>query len=97
MPFVIYHKETTLLIAERPSLYDTTYATERAAKAARTRMVKSGKINNVDDYGIAEKYQFHSTIEKMETKINMMSGKEFQQPVNTPLCCDPSSETYWSM
>jgi hypothetical protein len=31
------------------------------------------------------------------TKVNMMSGKEFEQPINTPLCCDPSSETYWSM
>lgn len=28
---------------------------------------------------------------------NLMSGKEFLLGANTPLCCDPSSETYWSM
>ncbi len=33
------------------------------------------------------------------TKIvtNLLSGKLARIPVNTPLCCDPSSETYWSM
>lgn len=29
--------------------------------------------------------------------INMMSGKEIEIDVNTPACCDPSTETYWSM
>jgi hypothetical protein len=33
----------------------------------------------------------------MKTVRNMMTGLEMQIPVNTPLCCDPSSETYWSM
>lgn len=28
---------------------------------------------------------------------NLMSGKEFEIAEDTPLCCDPSSETYWSM
>jgi hypothetical protein len=28
---------------------------------------------------------------------NLMTGKEVEIPYNTPLCCDPSSETYWSM
>jgi hypothetical protein len=35
----------------------------------------------------------------VETKKvrNLMTGKEIEIPVDTPLCCDPSSETYWSM
>ena len=33
----------------------------------------------------------------MKTVVNLMSGKEVQIPHDTPLCCDPSSETYWSM
>lgn len=28
---------------------------------------------------------------------NLMSGKEIEIPEDTPLACDPSSETYWSM
>jgi hypothetical protein len=48
-------------------------------------------------HAIAERAHFHAHIEKQETKRNLLSGKEFTQPVNTPLACDPSSETYWSM
>ena len=33
----------------------------------------------------------------MKTVTNLMSGKEVQIAHNTPHCCDPSSETYWSM
>lgn len=32
-----------------------------------------------------------------KTVKSLMTGKEVQIPVNTPLACDPSSETYWSM
>lgn len=33
------------------------------------------------------------------TKIvkNLMTGKDVEIASNTPLSCDPSSETYWSM
>ncbi len=33
----------------------------------------------------------------MKTVVNLMSGKEIQIPHDTPRCCDPSSELYWSM
>ena len=33
----------------------------------------------------------------MKTVTNLMSGKEVQIDRDTPHCCDPSSETYWSM
>lgn len=35
--------------------------------------------------------------DEIEVKTNLMSGLEFVQAVDTPLCCDASSETYWSM
>ena len=33
------------------------------------------------------------------TKIvkNLMTGLDVEIPVNTPRCCDPSTELYWSM
>lgn len=34
---------------------------------------------------------------EMKTVRNLMSGKEIEIAADTPLCCDPSSETYWSM
>jgi hypothetical protein len=34
---------------------------------------------------------------RTKTVRNLMTGKDVEIPYNTPLCCDPSSETYWSM
>lgn len=31
------------------------------------------------------------------TRTNMMSGREYREKYDTPRCCSPSSETYWSM
>jgi len=42
-----------------------------------------------------KRYRIHKV--KMETVVNLMSGKKVKQAVGTPLCCDVSSETYWSM
>jgi hypothetical protein len=28
---------------------------------------------------------------------SLSSGKEIEISINTPACCDPSTETYWSM
>lgn len=99
MSFVIYNKETTETIKKRfgsGHAFVNLFETETGAKIAFTKLVNQGKINR-NDYAIAEYKIFADMVEKQEVKINLMSGKPFSQPVNTPLCCDPSSETYWSM
>ena len=40
---------------------------------------------------------FYLGLTTTKTVTSLMSGKEVQIPVGTPLACDPSSETYWSM
>jgi hypothetical protein len=89
--FVIYHKESTILY-QHPKTYKSSWDTWRGAKVVRSKAKLDPK-----EWLIAHKDFFHKGIEKTETKVNLVSGKEFTQPVNTPLCCDPSSETYWSM
>jgi hypothetical protein len=32
-----------------------------------------------------------------KTVKNLMTGKEIQIDADTPNCCNPASETYWSM
>jgi len=88
--FIIYEKSTTRLYGG--SLMYKRYPTERGAKTCMTR-----KGLSPEQWAIAEEGEFHSKIEKQVTKRNLMGGKEFTQPLNTPLCCDPSSEIYWSM
>lgn len=94
MAYVIYNKDTTRLLNR------TMYKTLAAAKRARTMACRYGSSRLTglqSQFSIAEVSEFYKSIEKTEVKKSLLSGKEFVQPVNTPLCCDPSSETYWSM
>lgn len=99
MSFVIYHKETTRIYTytrHNPWRRVESYATMAAAKAAFTRLTKKGEVN-AQEWTIADRVMFHELIEKRVTKTNLMSGEEFQERVNTPHYCSPSSESYWSM
>lgn len=74
--------------------YYSTYPTLRGARIVATKMGK--KLNTTFD--IWESEQFAQVYAKrLKTVTNMMSGKEVVIHEDTPLCCDPSSETYWSM
>ena len=99
MTFVIYHKETTEIysyVRHNPWKRVESYKTMAAAKAAMTRLSKQGEIND-REWTICDKVMFHELVEKQVTKRNLMTGEEFQEQVNTPYYCSPSSETYWSM
>jgi hypothetical protein len=98
MSFVVYDKVSTLRLDRLTGTYmKEYYSTEAAAKAALTRAKKADDNLARYDFLIAPYAEFYKNIEKLETCTNLMSGKPFQQGVNTPLCLDPSSETYWSM
>lgn len=98
MAFVVYNRESTKILfkTKKHGKGQEYHATEAAAKAALSRAYKYGHITNPDDYAIAEDWDFAENIEKKIVK-NLMSGEPVEISVNTPLCCDPSSETYWSM
>lgn len=59
----------------------------------------NGTVRLIDkaDYAIADSLDFHDNIEKMVTRINLMSKKEFEERANTPIYCSPAYESYWSM
>jgi hypothetical protein len=94
--YVVFEIDTTLY-AGRKGKYDfPIFDTVAAAKSHITRLIKSGKYTR-DQITFAPRDHFQRQLEKRVTKRNLLSGKEFTQPINTPLACDPSSETYWSM
>ena len=39
----------------------------------------------------------YSNAKVTKTVKSLMSGQDVEIALDTPLCCDPSSETYWSM
>lgn len=94
--YVIYDKETTLLLNERKSYSHYAYDSVGAAKAAITRMVKKSKVTR-DRVDIADRETFFATIEKKEIRHGVISadGKEFTVGVNTPWSSGPWSESYW--
>ena len=50
------------------------------------------------DFAIAEYVDFAENIEKKVVRKNLLSGKDMApMSVNTPACCDPSTETYHCM
>lgn len=97
MSYVIYNPETTRV----PSfawgrVAINRYSSVSVAKSAITRAFNKGKIECKEDYAIAESGEFHNNIEKHVTRKNLMGG-DYEEAINTPNCCSPSSETYWSM
>jgi len=93
MAYVVYEVESTRIATEKRWGKEN-YATEAAAKAAKTRMAKKGKH---PELAVADINTYRTSIEKQVKRVNMMSGKEYYESVNTPNYCSPSSEAYWSM
>jgi hypothetical protein len=104
MGYLIYEVKTTRIVSKA-------YKTHAAAQAQLTRMsrkwwdtvYKPGYPETIRDadpiycYGIAEKEYYFRHIERKVVRVNLMSGVEYEESVNTPLACSPASEAYWSM
>ena len=98
MAYLVYEVSNSRImrIARNGYWQEATYKSEAAAKAALSRLSKKSAVE-ASKYAIAEASEFYRSIDKKVVVINLMSGKEVVQSVNTPRCCDVSSESYWSM
>jgi len=111
--FVVYHIASTHMVGPLPksgkphTLYARTYKTAHMAKRAcdkynagkRTHW-SAGHGNEVSgpgDYGWCSADHYQKRVVRMVERTNMMSGKKFMEPSNTPGYMSPSSEAYWSM
>lgn len=84
--FVVYHIKSTKLLK--------TFNLESAAKRSTTCMNRNAKSV---EYAYADSETYNTKIVYKKKVRNLMSGKLVEIDSNTPLCCDPSSETYHSM
>jgi hypothetical protein len=50
-----------------------------------------------DAYAACSLVKYNATVDVMVTRVNMMTGKTYQERKSTPLVCSPASESYWSM
>jgi hypothetical protein len=92
MSYVIVSKGTGLIVTDGPNK-SRAYKTFGAAKATRTRLCrKAGWITS--ELKIIESSTYQAPMKKVK---NLMSGVEIEIAADTPRCCDPSSELYWTM
>ena len=92
MSYYIIIRATGLIATDGPNK-SRSYKTFSAAQATRTRLCRKAGWT-AGDLSIVHT-QYYTP--KMVTRKNLMSGIEYQEDVNTPLCCSPASETFWSM
>jgi hypothetical protein len=83
--FVVYHIRSTMT--------DATYVTYYHA---RNRCDKLNKRDN-GSHEVSTIANYNKNVVHMVERVNMMSGKKYLEPSNTPNYCSPSSEAYWSM
>lgn len=81
---------------KNPQRRQVVYKTKAAARAALTRL-RNASRNPLGPEWEVEKLDDYINNLPMKTVINLMTRKPIQIPADTPLSCDPSSETYWSM
>ena len=66
-----------------------------ALRKANEKIARYGY--DVTKLEVCEKRFFHEHVEEQVKRVNMMSGKEYLEPVNTPAYLSPSRESYWTM
>lgn len=84
--FVVYHRASTQMMK--------VFNLESAAKRSKTCMNRNAGSNQ---YAYTFEDVYYKEVVKMKKVKNLMTGKEIEIPSDTPWCCDPSSETYWTM
>jgi hypothetical protein len=90
--FYIVARGTGLIVTDGPNR-TRAYKTFGSARATRTRLCRKAGYA-VDQLSIIDTRHYKP---RMVTRKNLMSGAEFEEDVNTPNCCSPASETFWSM
>jgi hypothetical protein len=90
--FYIVSRGTGLIVTDGPNR-TRAYKTFGSARATRTRLCNKAGYT-VDQLSIIDTKHYKP---RMVTRTNLMSGAEFEEDVNTPNCCSPASETFWSM
>jgi 3'-phosphoadenosine 5'-phosphosulfate sulfotransferase len=106
--WIVYNKETTAIheVRGRNGRVTDQYYGIGAARAAVTRLQRQWMkqqgvlVSNAGpqaDLAIAERDHYYAHIERQVRRVNMMTGAEYWESVNTSRHCSPSSEAYWSM
>lgn len=90
--YYIIVRDTGMIVTDGPHP-TRAYKTFGAARATRTRLCRKEGWS-ADQLSIVATRLYKP---KMVVRTNLMTGQEYQEDVNTPNFCSPSSESFWSM
>jgi hypothetical protein len=90
--YYIVARVTGLIVTDGPNR-TRAYKTFGAARATRTRLCNKAGYSVADLSIVATKHYKPRMVER----VNIMTGEKFEEDVNTPRFCSPSSESFWSM
>ena len=90
--YYIVSKGTGLIVTDGPNR-TRAYKTFGAARATRTRLCNKAGWT-ADQLSIVATKHYKP---RMVERTNIMTGEKFEEDVNTPYFCSPSSESFWSM
>lgn len=79
--FVVYHTASRTV--------EKTYTYEKSALKFWARLGAGYSVTDLDT--------FRSMPVPTKTVKSLMTGEMVEIPVDTPWCCNPASESYWSM
>ena len=92
MSYVIVARGTGLIVTDGPNK-TRAYKTYGAARATRTRLCRKAGWSASELSIVARDTYVAPRI----TVKNLMTGRDVEIDADTPWCCRPDSETYWSM
>lgn len=85
-------------MVEPLSLKRTRYASRKCAQNAADKINKRNKRYGGDKLVVYSLEEYAKAVEgKGEWRTSVVGGGKVWVPLGTPACCDPSTETYWSM
>lgn len=85
-----YQKNGMVFLEEDCDMSVFLNARKERNEPVEIKVVNSNRSSRIRSYNM-----FNGS--KMVTRVNNMTGAEFQERADTPYYCSPSSETYWSM
>jgi hypothetical protein len=86
-------------MVEPTTLKRTRYTSRKRAQNAADKLnARSERAGFMHRFAVYSLEEYEEAVRgKGEWKTSVCGGQKVWVPLGTPACCDPSTETYWSM
>jgi len=84
--FIVFHRSSTQMIKSFTS-----------ASSAKRSMTCMNRNAGSYEYEFTNDQDYYNRVVTKKTVKNLMTGQMIEIDSNTPRCCDPSTELFWTM